>query len=231
MATNDYKSPVRVVVVSDDMTQTEGSCHDFAYVRGASRELVQFGASDVNSINGTFPLIQAYAFLDKFAGEDDDECTMVGIVDFANTKAPEFAQFMFGYLLAQNIYCYAIGIDEKQARDMRVYVQSMCKENEACSDSWKEAMSSIDFGEPSSYLLCGIAAASFDSRSYKTVIHVGASPKRTDLLICAILSCYDPVSGNPVMTKSKADGAPIEIDEEEYNSVPDALIRTVIFNL
>lgn len=230
MATNDYKSPVRVVVVSDDMDQTEALYPDFAYVRETAKELVQFGAQDVNSINGTFPLVNAYAFLDKFNGEDD-ECAMVGIVDFANTKVPEFAQFVFGYLLAQNTYCYAIGIDEQKAKSMRNYIQSMCAANDSNSESWKSAVSSIDFEEPLSYLLCGIVAARFDSQSYQTIIHVGDSPKRTDLLICAVLSCYDPLSGNPVITKHKVKDIPIEIDEEEYNSVPDALIKTVIFNL
>lgn len=228
MATNNYKSKIRLIVVSDDIEQTAAGCPDFKSAVGSVAEVVQFGTRDVDGVNKTFPVLSAIAFLGKFNGSEPegDESDMVGVVDFANTRCPEFAQFMYGYMLSQGVYCYAIGVDAGKADSMKAYVQSMCAYEDACSEQWTSAVSSIDFSEPLSYLLCGVVVARFDPYGYQTVLFLGdGDNKPVDLLICALLSCYNPLSGNPVISEGKASDAP------RYPEDGELPVRTIILNL
>lgn len=227
MATNDYKSRIRLVVVSDDIEQTAAGCPDFKSAADSVAKVVQFGTRDVDGVNKTFPVLNAISFLGKFDANEseEDEFDMVGIVDFANTRCPEFAQFMYGYMLSLGVYCYAIGVDKEKAGSMKAYVQSMCAAEDACSGEWTSAVSSIDFSEPLSYLLCGVVAARFNS-DLQTVLFLGdGDNKPVDLLICALLSHYDPLSGNPVISEGKASDAPINPEDGELP------IRAIILNL
>lgn len=231
MATNNYKSKIRLVVVSDDIEQTAVNCPDFKSAADSVAEVVQFGTRDVDGVNKTFPVLSAIAFFGKFNGSEPegDESDMVGVVDFANTRSPEFAQFMYGYMLSLGVYCYAIGVDKEKSGSMKAYVQSMCAYEEAHSEEWTFAVSSIDFSEPLSYLLCGVVAARFDSCGYQTVLFLGdGDSKPVDLLICALLSCYDPLSGNPVISEGKASNIPMALDDDA-SAVRN--VRTIILNL
>lgn len=227
----EFKSSVRLAVVTDDLSQSNTQCPDLEWTERYAKEVVLFDSNDINVVNKTFTVLHAYAFLDKFNGKaDDEDVSMVGVVDFANVKSPEFAQFMYAYMLAQGIYCYAINIDASKAMDMKRYVQHMCMENDMYSEAWNEATSAIDFDDPSAYLLCGVVAARFDSQNYQTVIHVGDSAKPVDLFICSLLSCFDPISGNPVITKdSVRDVEPTS--SEGALGISGANITAIILNL
>ena len=227
MATNNYKSKIRLIVVSDDIEQTAAGCPDFKSAVGSVAEVVQFGTRDVDDVNKAFPVISAITFLEKFNGMEleGDESDVVGVVDFSNTRCPEFAQFMYSYILSLGVYCYAIGVDKEKSRSMKAYVQSMCAAEDACSEKWMSAVSSIDFSEPLSYLLCGVAAARFNS-GLQTVLFLGdGDNKPVDLLICALMSWCDPLSGNPVISDGKASDAPMYPEDGEPS------VRTIILNL
>lgn len=230
MATNN-KSKIRLVVVSDDIEQTAANCPDYKSAADSVAEVVQLGTRDVDGVNKTFPVLSAIAFLGKFNGSEPegDESDMVGVVDFANTRCPEFAQFMYGYMLSQGVYCYAIGVDAGKADSMKAYVQSMCAYEDAGSEQWTSAVSSIDFSEPLSYLLCGVVVARFDPYGYQTVLFLGdGDNKPVDLLICALLSCYNPLSGNPVISEGKASEIPTALEDDASAA---RNVRTIILNL
>lgn len=209
------------MVVSDDIEQTSASCPEFKDLTSSVRSIELFASDEAVNINRMFPVVGGYEFLDKFSRPSEkDDMTMVGVVDFANSKCPEFAQFMYGFILSQGIYCYALGVDAEQVKDMKAYVRDLCANDDEGNEEWASTVSSIDFSEPSSYLLCGVVAGRFSFAG----IYLGDEPKPIDLFICAVLSCFDPLSDNLTIH----EGRP-EDQDEEGEGAPD--LKAIILNL